>query len=100
MTVSGWVKHLIGLMAIERLIYDRKRVLFLVPKAAREPVWEKHLKRYLPELGGDYSNLAIYNHTDLLREGSFPEKFEKIKEMTDVIIIDEGHHFRNPGGSR
>jgi superfamily II DNA or RNA helicase len=93
----GLGKTLIGLMAIERLIYDRKRVLLLVPKAAREPVWEKHLKRYLPGLGGDYSNLAIYNHTDLLREGSFPDKFEKIKEMTDVIIIDEGHHFRNPG---
>ena len=93
----GLGKTLIGLMTIERLIYDRKRVLLLVPKAAREPVWEKHLKRYLPGLGGDYSNLAIYNHTDLLREGSYIERFEKIKEMTDVIIIDEGHHFRNPG---
>ena len=93
----GLGKTLIGLMTIERLIYDRKRVLLLVPKAAREPVWEKHLKRYLPGLGGDYSNLAIYNHTDLLREGSYLERFEKIKEMTDVIIIDEGHHFRNPG---
>ncbi|MDO9334753.1 MAG: helicase-related protein [Dehalococcoidales bacterium] len=93
----GLGKTLIGLMIIERLIYDRNRVLLLVPKAAREPVWEKHLQRYLPGLGGDYSNLAVYNHTDLLREGKFPAKFEKIKEMTDVIIIDEGHHFRNPG---
>ncbi|MDO8578012.1 MAG: helicase-related protein [Dehalococcoidales bacterium] len=93
----GLGKTLIGLMLIERLIYDRKRVLLLVPKAAREPVWDKHLQRYLPGLGGDYSNLAIYNHTDLLREGTYSGKFEKLKEMTDVIIIDEGHHFRNPG---
>ena len=93
----GLGKTLIGLMVIERLIYDRKRVMLLVPKATREPVWEKHLQRYLPGLGGDYSNLAIYNHTDLLRVGEYPAKFEKIKEMTDVIIIDEGHHFRNPG---
>ena len=93
----GLGKTFIGLMLIERLIYERKRVLLLVPKAARGPVWDKHLKRYIPHLKGDYSNLAIYNHTDLLREGEYPEKFEKIKEMADVILIDEGHHFRNPG---
>jgi len=93
----GLGKTLIGLMVIERLIYDRKRVMLLVPKAARKPVWEKHLQKYLPGLGGDYSNLAIYNHTDLLRGGEYPERLAKIKEMTDVIIIDEGHHFRNPG---
>ena len=93
----GLGKTLIGLMVIERLIYDRKRVLLLVPKGAREPVWDKHLKRYLPYLKGDYSNLAVYNHTDLLRGGEYPEKFNRLKEMADVIVIDEGHHFRNPG---
>ena len=93
----GLGKTLIGLMLIERLIQDRQKVLLLVPKAARGPVWETHLKRYLPTLGGDYSNLAVYNHTDLLRGGAYLQKLERIKEMTDVIIIDEGHHFRNPG---
>ena len=93
----GLGKTLIGLMVIERLIYERKRVLLLVPKAAREPVWDKHLSRYLPYLKGDYSNLAVYNHTDLLRGNEYPEKFERLKEMADVIVIDEGHHFRNPG---
>jgi SNF2 family DNA or RNA helicase len=93
----GLGKTLIGLMVIERLIYERKRVLLLVPKAAREPVWDKHLRRYLPYLKGDYSNLAVYNHTDLLRGSEYPEKFERLKEMADVIVIDEGHHFRNPG---
>jgi SNF2 family DNA or RNA helicase len=93
----GLGKTLIGLMVIERLIYERRRVLLLVPKAAREPVWDKHLRRYLPYLKGDYSNLAVYNHTDLLRANEYPEKFERLKEMADVIVIDEGHHFRNPG---
>ena len=93
----GLGKTLIGLMVIERLIYERKRVLLLVPKAAREPVWDRHLDRYLPNLKGDYSNLAVYNHTDLLRGNDYPEKFERLKEMADVIMIDEGHHFRNPG---
>ena len=61
----GLGKTLIGLMVIERLImYERKRVVLLVPLAARKPVWEQHLRRYLPHMGGDFSNLVILNHTD------------------------------------
>ena len=51
----------------------------------------------MPELFGEYSNLAIYNHTDLLRGGEYPERLGRIKELADVIIVDEAHHFRNPG---
>lgn len=95
----GLGKTFVGLMVIERLIvYERKRVLLLVPKAARKPVWEKDIRRYLPHIGGgDFSSLAIYNHTDLLRGGDFPARLDRIKEMADTIIIDEAHHFRNPG---
>jgi superfamily II DNA or RNA helicase len=93
----GLGKTLIGLMVIERLIYERKRVLLLVPKAARKPVWEKHIDRYAKYLRGPYSNLLVYNHTDLLRKGEYPEDFARLKELADVIVIDEGHHFRNPG---
>jgi len=61
----GLGKTLIGLMVIERLImYERKRVVLLVPLVARKPVWEQHLRRYLPHMGGDFSNLVILNHTD------------------------------------
>ena len=94
----GLGKTLVGLMLIERLVqHDRKRVLLFVPKAARKPVWEKELKRYLPHMFGDFSNLVILNHTDLLRGGDFPERLKRFKEKADVIVIDEAHHFRNPG---
>jgi superfamily II DNA or RNA helicase len=94
----GLGKTFIGLMLIESLIKrHRKRVALFVPKAARKPVWENKLRQYLPELFGEYSNLAIYNHTDLLRAGEYPERLKRIRELADVIIIDEAHHFRNPG---
>lgn len=94
----GLGKTFVGLMLIERLvIHDRKRVALFVPKAARDDVWERDRRRYLPYLGGDFSNLVTFNHTDLLREGGFQYRLDRIKEMADVIIIDEAHHFRNPG---
>lgn len=37
----------------------------------------------------------IYSHTDLLRGGEYTKKMQELKEQTDVIIIDEAHHFRN-----
>jgi superfamily II DNA/RNA helicase len=94
----GLGKTFVGLMLIERLVmYERKRVVLLVPKAAREAVWGKELRRYLPNIGGDFSNLAIFNHTDLLRGGEYARRLQRVKELADVIIIDEAHHFRNPG---
>ncbi len=98
----GLGKTFIGLMLIERLImHERKRVALFVPKTARIDVWEKHLRKYLPSVGGvsggDFSNLSIFNHTDLSRGGDYPERFNRIKELVDVVIIDEAHHFRNPG---
>ena len=29
--------------------------------------------------------------------GEYPERLERIREMADAIVIDEAHHFRNPG---
>ena len=99
----GLGKTFVGLMLIERLVlHEGKRVVLFAPKAAKEGVWEPHLRRWLPHIGGvgggaDFSNLAVFSHTDLGRKGDFPERFERIAELADVVIIDEAHHFRNPG---
>ncbi len=94
----GLGKTFIGLMLIERLIHDNKNVALFVPKAARADVWESHIERYLPDLRGrSYSRLQIFNHTDLGRGGEFPNEFRRVAEMADAVVIDEAHHFRNPG---
>lgn len=95
----GLGKTFVGLMLIDRLInHERKRVALLVPKAARGPVWEKELKKRLPGVYGAFSNLLVLNHTDLNRRNAdIQEQMQRVKEVADVIIIDEAHHFRNPG---
>jgi hypothetical protein len=99
----GLGKTFVGLMLIERLIlHEGKRVVLFAPKAAKESVWEPHLREWLPHIGGvggnaDFSNLAIFSHTDLGRKGDFPERFRRMTELADVVVIDEAHHFRNPG---
>jgi hypothetical protein len=93
----GLGKTFVGLMLIERLVkFERKKVLLVVPKSGREPVWESSLRRYLPELFGDFSNLVVINHTDLQRTGEWVERIERLKEQADVVMVDEAHHFRNP----
>lgn len=99
----GLGKTFVGLMLIERFVlHEGKRVVLFAPKAAKEGVWEPHLREWLPHIGGiggsaDFSNLAIFSHTDLVRRGDFPERFERIADLADVVLIDEAHHFRNPG---
>jgi hypothetical protein len=82
-------------MLIERLLFDRKREALIVPKSARVAVWEAKLRKYLPGVSGAFSNLVIYNHTDLLRSGEYPQRMAEIAEKADAILIDEAHHFRN-----
>jgi superfamily II DNA or RNA helicase len=96
----GLGKTYIGLMLIERLLYDRKRIALFVPKAARADVWEAKLKRHLPKASGEYSDLRIYNHTDVTRGGDFLDKMNEIAEEADVFIVDEAHHFRNISSQR
>ena len=97
----GLGKTFVGLMLIERLVlHEGKNVVLFAPKATKEGVWEPHLREWLPHIGGgvsDFSNLAVFSHTDLGRKGDFPERFRRITELADVVIIDEAHHFRNPG---
>ena len=99
----GLGKTFIGLMLIERLIlHEGKRVLLFAPKAAREGVWDFHIKKYLPHIGGvgggvDFSDLLVFNHSDLTRKGEYPERFVNMSKLADVVIIDEAHNFRNVG---
>lgn len=94
----GLGKTFVGLMVLERLVaHERKKVLLLVPKSARDSVWIANLRKYLPRLAdGVFSNLKILNHTDLSRD-SLSEELKQIAEQADAIIIDEAHNFRNPG---
>lgn len=94
----GLGKTFVGLALIERLVErDRQRVALFVPKAARNPVWEAALSKYLPHLSDGYGTLKVFNHTDLLREGPIARQLAQVREQADVVVIDEAHHFRNTG---
>jgi hypothetical protein len=95
----GLGKTFVGLMLIERLVWEGKRVVLFAPKATKEAVWDPLIRDRLSHIGGgaDFSNLAVFSHTDLGRKGEFPERFRRIAELADAVIIDEAHHFRNPG---
>lgn len=94
----GLGKTYVGLMLIERLVFkENKQVVLFAPKGAREDVWEPALRKYLPKVFSGFVNLKIYNHTDLQRTGTWPQDIESTLNDADAILIDEAHHFRNPG---
>ena len=94
----GLGKTFVGLMLIERLVFKQaKQVVLFAPKAVREDVWERDLQKYLPEVFSGFVNLVVYNHTDLQRQGKWPREIALTLEQADAVIIDEAHHFRNPG---
>ncbi len=97
----GFGKTYIGLMLIERFLHERKRVVLIVPKSTRESVWEKRLTEYLnynvDEAYG--AQIEILNHTDLHRE-KLEKRIERIRERADIILVDEGHHFRTTNAQR
>ncbi len=51
----------------------------------------------LPHLNNDFQPLVSYCHTDLQRFGKWPDRISRTIKDADVIVIDEAHHFRNPG---
>lgn len=94
----GLGKTYVGLMLIERMIsHHGNRVVLFAPKAAKEDVWEPVVDHLLPHLASDFQPLVSYSHTDLQRKGKWPERIARTIKDTDVIVIDEAHHFRNPG---
>jgi len=93
----GLGKTFIGLMLIERFaVLEKKNVALFVPKSAKKPVWERELRKRLPDVFKGYSRLKIFSHTDLMRK-SEAEELDRVAHEADVIIIDEAHHFRNTG---
>ena len=96
----GLGKTFVGLMLIERFVVkEKKNVVLIVPAAAREPVWEVNIRKYLPEASSKFSNFFVINHTDILSE-SKKDDVEDTAKYADVIIIDEAHHFRNRSSNR
>jgi superfamily II DNA or RNA helicase len=93
----GLGKTFVGLMLLERMVRDGKRVVLFAPKAAREDVWERAIRKYLPHLNSGFVNFVLYNHTDLQRKGHWPRDMELTLRDADVVLIDEAHHFRNTG---
>lgn len=94
----GLGKTFVGLMLLERMVaHEGKRVVLFAPKAAREDVWEPAIARYLPHLNSRFVNFVLFNHTDLQRKNNFGRDLELTLRDADVVIIDEAHHFRNPG---
>ncbi len=99
----GFGKTYIGLMLIERFLYERKRIALIVPKSARESVWENRLRRFFNyKRGRGFSTqIIVLNHTDLARENEdIQEDLRSIKEEADIILVDEAHHFRTPSAQR
>jgi len=99
----GLGKTFIGLMILERCIYEKKQVLLVVPKSAEQSVWmaniDRYLKPYYPRAVRHY--LDVERHTSFGREGVIKnEDLDFYKNNADVIIIDEAHHFRNPRANR
>lgn len=95
----GLGKTFVGLMLIERLIVREKlNVLLLAPKGALESVWQPALQKYLRKLSGRPSNLVTAAHTDLGLE-KYHDDLDNFRERIHAIVIDEAHHFRNPGAA-
>jgi superfamily II DNA/RNA helicase len=93
----GLGKTFIGLMLIERFVlHENKNVALFVPKSAKEPVWERELRKRLPDVLDGFGRLKVFSHTDLLRD-KMQGTLEQVRKQADVIIIDEAHHFRNKG---
>lgn len=94
----GLGKTYVGLMLIERFVSkEKKNVVLFAPKAARQDVWEPVIEQLLPELNSGFVSLIVRNHTDLQRKGTWPRDLRRLLRDADVVIIDEAHHFRNPG---
>ena len=96
----GLGKTLVGIMLAEFYASNgpggRKNVLILAPKTGVEAVWQPEVKTYLGDQQGVFGNVIVKSHTFLSRD-DWEEQVKLLRDRVDVVIIDEGHNFRNPG---
>jgi len=100
---TGLGKTYITLMLLEYYLYHGDRILLIVPKSARESVWERAIRRYLhPSYRlACQEHLKIHNHTDFGREGTVPQEvLEYYRDYYPIVMVDEAHHFRTPSANR
>ncbi len=96
----GLGKTLVGLMLAEYYAQkERLNVLVMATRTGVDLVWNPSLKRFAPELEGEFSRVKILAHTDLTGVKSDPLTASLAREV-DVVIVDEAHHFRNRGRGR
>jgi len=96
----GLGKSYVGLMLLEKFIlHENKRVLLVAPRGAIDTVWEPLIKKFLPEFSQDvdFRDLVYLSNNDLDRRKENPARFKRLAELTDVVIVDESHNFRNKG---
>ncbi len=93
----GLGKTFVGMMLAE---YYAERegcnVLIMATKTGEDAVWKPAIRRYMPELMGEFTRIRIMAHTDLSKQDAM-ETVKRLRDRVDVIIIDEGHNFRNRG---
>ncbi len=96
----GLGKTLVGLMLAEFYASKgpggQKNVLILATKTGVDAVWVPELNEYLSHLQGEYGNVLVKSHT-FLSQADWEEQVRLLRDRVDVVIIDEGHNFRNPG---
>ncbi|HUU20740.1 MAG TPA: SNF2-related protein [Sedimentisphaerales bacterium] len=99
----GLGKTFIGLMILERCLREKRQALLVVPKSTEQSVWRANIDRYLKP----HYPRAVRHYIDYERHTSFgrpdgikPEDLDFYRKNTEVIVIDEAHHFRNPRANR
>lgn len=93
----GLGKTFVGMMLAEYYAERRrKNVLIMATKTGEDAVWKPAIARYMPDLIGEFTRIKVMAHTDLSKQNAI-ETVRRLRDRVDVIIIDEGHNFRNRG---
>ena len=93
----GLGKTFVGMMLAEYFAEkEGLNVLIMATKTGVDAVWKPTIERYMPELTGEFTRIRVMAHTDLSKQNAM-ETVRRLHERVQVVIIDEGHNFRNRG---